>query len=145
MIHRYFVWLHRWTGLLMTVFLIVVGLTGTLLAFRSKIDRVLNPQWHASPEPGQVPLDLATLAEKAESLVPQARPGYFAIDNDQPTSLSAFERIRRQASHISRTLIISFWTLTPDANSAAAARIQTGAPTSYRSSTNFTPRWRWDR
>jgi len=83
MIHRYFVWLHRWTGLLMTVFLIVVGLTGTLLAFRSKIDRVLNPQWHASPEPGQLPLDLATLAEKAESLVPNARPGYFAIDNDQ--------------------------------------------------------------
>jgi len=83
MIHGYLVWLHRWTGLLMTVFLIVVGLTGTLLAFRSKIDRGLNPQWYAPPEPGQSPLDLATLAEKAELLVPQARPGYFAIDNDQ--------------------------------------------------------------
>jgi len=83
MIHRYFVWLHRWTGLLMTVFLIVVGLTGTLLAFRSKIDRVLSPQWYGSPQPGQSPLDLATLAEKAELLVPQARPGYFAIDNNQ--------------------------------------------------------------
>jgi len=83
MIHRYFVWLHRWTGLLMTVFLIVVGLTGTLLAFRTKIDRALNPQLYGSSQIGQPPLDLATLAEKAELLVPQARPGFFAIDNDQ--------------------------------------------------------------
>ena len=47
MIHRYFVWLHRWTGLLITAFLVVVGLTGTILAFRSKIDHLLNPQFYA--------------------------------------------------------------------------------------------------
>jgi uncharacterized iron-regulated membrane protein len=43
MIHRFFVWLHRWTGLTLTVFLILVGLTGSILAFKTKIDRVINP------------------------------------------------------------------------------------------------------
>ena len=85
MIHRYFVWLHRWTGLLMSVFLIVVGLTGTLLAFRAKLDRLINPELYAEAKPGQVPLDLATLAERAEALVPEARPGYFSIESGQST------------------------------------------------------------
>ena len=35
MIRRYFIWQHRWTGLLMASFLFVVGLTGSLLAFNS--------------------------------------------------------------------------------------------------------------
>ena len=83
MIHRYFVWLHRWTGLLMAAFLVVVGLTGTILAFRSKIDHLLNPQFYAEVKPGQTPLDPATLAERAEALVPQAKPGYFSVGKDQ--------------------------------------------------------------
>jgi uncharacterized iron-regulated membrane protein len=34
MIRQVFVWLHRWTGLLLAVFLIFEGITGSLLAFR---------------------------------------------------------------------------------------------------------------
>ncbi len=83
MIHRYFVWLHRWTGLLMTAFLVLVGLTGTILAFRAKIDRFLNPQYHAEFQPGQTPLDPASLADRAEALVPQAKPGFFSVGKDQ--------------------------------------------------------------
>ena len=83
MIRRYLIWQHRWTGLLMTIFLVVVGLTGTLLAFRTKIDRLVNPQLFATAEPGQKPLDLATLAERAEQQKPKARPGYFSIEEGQ--------------------------------------------------------------
>lgn len=83
MVHRYSVWLHRWAGLLMALFLVVVGLTGTLLAFRVKLDRQLNPQLYADGKPGQPPLDLATLAERAEALVPEARPGFFSIEFGQ--------------------------------------------------------------
>jgi uncharacterized iron-regulated membrane protein len=83
MVHRSFVWLHRWTGLLMSVFLIVVALTGTLLAFRAKLDRLLNPQLYTDGKPGQPPLDLAALAERAEALAPQARPGFFSIEPGQ--------------------------------------------------------------
>lgn len=83
MIHRYFVWLHRWTGLLMAGFLVLVGLTGSLLAFRSKVDRLINPQLFVEPQPGQKPLDLATLAERAEALAPESRAGYCAVEHGQ--------------------------------------------------------------
>ena len=44
MIRRYFIWQHRWAGLLMTGFLIVAGLTGTILAFDSEINQWLIPE-----------------------------------------------------------------------------------------------------
>ncbi len=65
--------LHRYTGLAMAVFLLMVGLTGSMLAFNSELERIFAPQLFAVPHPGIAPLDLATLAERAEALVPQAR------------------------------------------------------------------------
>ena len=73
MTRRVWVWLHRWAGLAMTVFLVIVGLTGSLLAFNSELERVFAPQLFAVPRPGEAPLDLATLAERAEAMVPHAR------------------------------------------------------------------------
>ena len=67
MIRRFFVWLHRWVGLLMTVFLIVVGLTGSILAFKTPLEKLINPElFGLPPSPEAPPLDLATLAERAE-------------------------------------------------------------------------------
>ena len=83
MVRPFFVWLHRWAGLAITIFLIVVGLTGTLLAFRAPLDRLLNPQLFRSARPGQHALDLATLAERAEQQEPKARPTYFSIEDGQ--------------------------------------------------------------
>ena len=37
--------LHRYAGLLLAAFLIVSGVTGSVLAFHAEIDRWLNPQW----------------------------------------------------------------------------------------------------
>jgi len=82
-IHAVSVFLHRWAGLGMTIFLIIVGLTGSLLAFRTDLERLINPQLFAEQKPGQSPLDLATLAEKAEDLTPHARVGYFVVERDQ--------------------------------------------------------------
>ena len=73
MTRRFWVWLHRWAGLAMTVFLVIVGLTGSLLAFTSELERVFAPQLFAAPRPDMAPLDLATLAERAEAMVPHAR------------------------------------------------------------------------
>ena len=72
MIRGFFVWLHRWVGLLMTVFLVIVGLTGSLIAFNTELEHVFAPQLFAKPRPGVPPLDLATLAERAGALVPHA-------------------------------------------------------------------------
>ena len=68
----------------MAVFLLVVGLTGSLLAFSGPLERLINPQLFANPAPGAHPLSLAELAERAEAQEPHARVAYFAIiESDQ--------------------------------------------------------------
>jgi len=71
MVRRFLVWLHRWAGLLMTVFLILVGLTGSVLAFKLQVERLVCPRIYAAARPGVPMLDLATLAERAAAIVPQ--------------------------------------------------------------------------
>nr|WP_255608806.1 PepSY-associated TM helix domain-containing protein [Methylosinus sp. Sm6] len=65
--------MHRWVGLSMAAFLVVVGLTGSLLAFYYELERFISPQLFATARPGVAPLDLATLAERAEALFPRGR------------------------------------------------------------------------
>ena len=85
---RLWVWLHRWCGLAMTAFLVVVGLTGSLLAFNTELERVFAPQLFAPPRPGVPRLDLATLAERAQALVPQAR--LQSVSFTEPDQASAW-------------------------------------------------------
>ena len=73
MARRFFVWLHRWVGLAMAGFLVVVGLTGSLLAFNIELERFFAPQLFAKSRPGQEPLDLVTLIERAQLQLPQMR------------------------------------------------------------------------
>lgn len=68
----FWVWLHRWAGLAMAGFLILVGLTGSLLAFWPELNHWLTPELYPGPQAG-VELDAATLARRAEAIVPQAR------------------------------------------------------------------------
>jgi uncharacterized iron-regulated membrane protein len=67
-----FVWLHRWAGLAMAGFLIIVGLTGSLLAFWGELNHWLTPELYPGPRAG-IELGAATLARRAEAIVPQAR------------------------------------------------------------------------
>ena len=49
-VRDWFVWLHRMTGLFLVVFLVVAGVTGTLLVFYNELDEALNPQlFRAAP------------------------------------------------------------------------------------------------
>ncbi|MGH7888744.1 MAG: PepSY-associated TM helix domain-containing protein, partial [Candidatus Binatia bacterium] len=72
MIRRFWVFIHRWAGLVMAAFLIVVGLTGSLLAFWNELNHWLTPNLYPGPRAG-IELDAAALARRAEALVPQAR------------------------------------------------------------------------
>lgn len=47
---------HRYAGLAMTVFLAVVGLIGSLLAFYAELERVVSPQLYVEAN-GRKPLD----------------------------------------------------------------------------------------
>lgn len=64
--------IHRWGGLAITFFLLVLGITGCTLAFYHELDRGLNPQLLSVPEMGTALLDPLTLLEKAEALEPNA-------------------------------------------------------------------------
>ena len=75
---RIFVWIHRYVGLAMALFLIIEGLTGSLLAFRGDLSTLLDPRLVAArPSPDAQRLDLATLAERAETFMPRATAAYF--------------------------------------------------------------------
>ena len=65
----FWVLLHRYVGLAMTVFLVIVGLTGSLLAFFKELDGAINPQFLAPVQSGTL-LDPATLIETTERIEP---------------------------------------------------------------------------
>jgi len=86
---RAVLWLHRWVGLAMAIVLLIEGVTGSLLAFRADLTRWLSPvPMVAPPTPGARPLDLGTLAEKAEAILrPNGRVAYFGAPADGLISL----------------------------------------------------------
>ncbi|MBK9519628.1 MAG: PepSY domain-containing protein [Anaeromyxobacter sp.] len=59
---------HRWAGLLLAGFLLVVGLTGSALAFRPQLRAWLDPPLRVA-DAGRPPLDPLTLRERALALV----------------------------------------------------------------------------
>ena len=73
MVRQFFVFLHRWVGLAMTVFLVIVGLTGSVLAFREEIDVWLNPELLTVAKRDAPLLDGFALREKAAILYPDER------------------------------------------------------------------------
>lgn len=58
--------LHRWLGLTTALFLVLTGLTGSLLAFEHELDAWLAPELHhaAPPRPGMAALDPLVLRER---------------------------------------------------------------------------------
>jgi uncharacterized iron-regulated membrane protein len=82
----FWVALHRWAGLTMTIFLILVGLTGSILAFREDLDHWLNADLFDVTIKDAPMLDVFDLREKAEALEPRARVD--AIDLRLPAGRS---------------------------------------------------------
>lgn len=59
--------LHRWAGLMLALFLILLGLTGSLLAFNDELDALAAPQLFAVDHPANAPLvDPLLLAQAVE-------------------------------------------------------------------------------
>lgn len=67
----------------MVGFLVLEGITGSLLAFRRSVEQLITPELFASHRSDVPALSLAKLAERAEALAPQARVGYFWVDDGQ--------------------------------------------------------------
>ena len=80
---RIWVLAHRYVGLFMAGFLILEGLTGSVLAFEGPIAQWLAPQTFAAPHPARPPLPLGILASKVEATETKAQVGFFSIDGRQ--------------------------------------------------------------
>lgn len=76
-------WIHRYTGLAMAVFLIITGITGTLLAFHDELDDVFNHKLAQVEKQNASHLPIAELHDKVISAYPQ-----YAFSS-MPTSITA--------------------------------------------------------
>jgi len=66
------VMVHRWIGLTLAAFLVILGLTGSMLAFLPELNHWLAPSLYPGPRAG-AELNAATLARRAEELAPSAQ------------------------------------------------------------------------
>lgn len=70
---------HRYVGLLMAAFLIVAGVTGSVIAFYPQLDAALNPHFlRVEPAPGARMLDPFTLRDQLRAQLPEAKRGEVA-------------------------------------------------------------------
>lgn len=76
----FWVLVHRYAGLTMAGFLIIVGLTSSLLAFYTELEHLINPHWY--PVHGlEKPLDAATLAERLELREPRLQVSEINLES----------------------------------------------------------------
>ncbi|WP_400766477.1 PepSY-associated TM helix domain-containing protein [Methylosinus sporium] len=73
MSRAFWVRVHRWAGLAMAGFLVIVGATGSVLAFRDEIDVWLNPDLLTVAARDAAALDPLELRERAAAFYPGAR------------------------------------------------------------------------
>jgi uncharacterized iron-regulated membrane protein len=73
-----FVFVHRYAGLSMALFLVIAGLTGSIMAFEDEIDAWLNPQLFSVASRGDA-LSPTQLAERIERQDVRFRVSYMPI------------------------------------------------------------------
>ncbi len=77
-------WLHTWSSLVCTVFLLMLCLTGLPLVFHDEIDDALNPDRWEPAHPGAARLDLDQLLANALAARPGEVPLFLSFDTDRP-------------------------------------------------------------
>jgi uncharacterized iron-regulated membrane protein len=80
--------IHRWTSLGIVLFVAVAAITGSVLAFNVELERVFAPHLFATSRDPQLRLNLASLAERAEAMVPQGR--VLQITYTEPDQASVY-------------------------------------------------------
>jgi uncharacterized iron-regulated membrane protein len=76
----FFVLLHRYAGLGMAFFLIIAGLTGSMLAFYHELDAALSPHLLHVESRTTPKLGPTALARSVEAVYPQARASFVMLD-----------------------------------------------------------------
>lgn len=78
---KYICLIHRYVGLLMVIFLLIAGLTGSILVWYHELDAQLNAQWMKveAPSPDAQPLDFLVLHAQLKERYPEAWINYVAL------------------------------------------------------------------
>lgn len=88
--------LHRWLGIGLAAFVVLAGLTGSLLAFHHEIDAFVVPELHrVAPQGSRASLDAA--AERIERERPGLVVGYFVLSPDPAASIRVVMNTRAAA------------------------------------------------
>jgi len=87
------IWTHRYVGLLMAVFLLVAGVTGSFIAFYHELDVLLNPGLYhvAEPAPGTPRLDPFAQREALQRQLPPGLRAYRVHFDGEPGVAQLFE------------------------------------------------------
>lgn len=75
-----FVLIHRYAGLAMAAFLIMAGLTGSIISFNHELDEWLNPELFHAPAGEGEPLSMFELAKRVEEQRPEARVSFMSLE-----------------------------------------------------------------
>ncbi len=89
---QWWVLAHRYVGLVLAGFLLIAGLTGSLLAFFNELDAAVSPQLFqvAQPSPDAMPLDSLTLRERLLAAHPHWSINYVDLKPNAGRSISFF-------------------------------------------------------
>jgi len=83
------VYLHRWVGLAVLLFIGVAAVTGTVLSFDKELDRWLNDDWYyVNPQTVRLPMD--QLVTRAETFIAGSRVTFVRMDADPARSYHFF-------------------------------------------------------
>jgi uncharacterized iron-regulated membrane protein len=82
---------HRVAGLAMAVFLVLAGLTGSVLAWRDELEAAISPAWSlAQPTASERALDPLVLRERVAALYPAARVDYVPLHREAGRSTTFY-------------------------------------------------------
>lgn len=88
---QYFTVIHRYCGLVMALFLVLAGLTGTLIAFYDELEAILHPELMlVAPAPNQAMLSPITLMERMQKQYPHAIFNRIRLHQEPGKSYSFF-------------------------------------------------------
>lgn len=85
-LRRFLAVTHRWAGLTMTIFLVIVGLTGSLLAFYPELERLINPGFYPVST-SCAPLGPGELAERAQASIADGQVNGVLLEANQGATL----------------------------------------------------------
>ena len=96
---QFYVLMHRYVGLVMTIFLVIIGLTGSAIAFMTELDVFVNPELMKVESQNAVLLDPVLLREKVAEQYPEALISRIplSIKNDKAVIFN-LEPVNKSAS-----------------------------------------------